>query len=426
MASGGCAFRGAKMALQPIADAVHLVHGPVTCQGLAWEVRPTPGSGPDHHRHAMATDLREMDVIGGGEARLQAAVAAVVAARDPAGVFVYQTCVPAMVGDDVHGLCRRLSRQFHRPVVAVDVPGFAGGRDTGADAAGRVLLDQVIGTREPEHTTTTDVVLIGEYNVAGEVWQATGLLRALGIRVLASIPGDGRIGAIATAHRARAAVTLCSQAMGGLAEGLWERHGVPFVQGSFYGMGNIAATLRALCHLLADRGGPTDLPARADSLVAALEASTRTRLRPLLADLRGRRALLLAGGIKTWALAGALRELGMEVAGSTLRKASDEDCRRAVRLLGEECVRGGGADSQVEAELAGGGVDVVLGSDGLRHLAFRTGIPWVDVTHGRRVALSGYDGMVNLGGEIRRALRHPLRRPGGVAAPWHRARGGGA
>lgn len=38
--TGGCAFRGAKMALQPICDAAHLVHGPVTCEGLSWDVRP--------------------------------------------------------------------------------------------------------------------------------------------------------------------------------------------------------------------------------------------------------------------------------------------------------------------------------------------------------------------------------------------------
>ena len=28
-AAGGCAFDGAKVALQPIADAAHLVHGPI-------------------------------------------------------------------------------------------------------------------------------------------------------------------------------------------------------------------------------------------------------------------------------------------------------------------------------------------------------------------------------------------------------------
>ena len=32
-AAGGCAFDGAKIALQPITDVAHLVHGPIACEG---------------------------------------------------------------------------------------------------------------------------------------------------------------------------------------------------------------------------------------------------------------------------------------------------------------------------------------------------------------------------------------------------------
>ena len=31
--AGGCAFDGAKIALQPITDVAHLVHGPIACEG---------------------------------------------------------------------------------------------------------------------------------------------------------------------------------------------------------------------------------------------------------------------------------------------------------------------------------------------------------------------------------------------------------
>ncbi len=36
-AAGGCAFDGAKIALQPITDAAHLVHGPIACEGNSWD-----------------------------------------------------------------------------------------------------------------------------------------------------------------------------------------------------------------------------------------------------------------------------------------------------------------------------------------------------------------------------------------------------
>src|SRR5208283_2280331 len=38
-AAGGCAFDGAKIALQPITDVAHLVHGPIACEGHSWDNR---------------------------------------------------------------------------------------------------------------------------------------------------------------------------------------------------------------------------------------------------------------------------------------------------------------------------------------------------------------------------------------------------
>jgi len=36
-----CAFDGAMIVLQPIADTVHIVHGPIACCGNSWEGRGT-------------------------------------------------------------------------------------------------------------------------------------------------------------------------------------------------------------------------------------------------------------------------------------------------------------------------------------------------------------------------------------------------
>ncbi len=47
-AAGGCAFDGAKIALQPIVDAAHLIHGPLACEGNSWDNRGSASSGlPD-------------------------------------------------------------------------------------------------------------------------------------------------------------------------------------------------------------------------------------------------------------------------------------------------------------------------------------------------------------------------------------------
>ena len=166
-------------------------------------------------------------MIHGGDRKLARALDEVAARYDPPAIFVYQTCLPGMSGDDVSATCKAAALRLNRPVIAVDAPGFAGGKLAGAKIAGDILLDSVIGMCEPAISTPTDVVLIGEYNVAGEAANITALLASAAVRVAAPIPGDGRFAEIAAAHRARVAVSHCSQALGAFTEGLSKRFDQP-------------------------------------------------------------------------------------------------------------------------------------------------------------------------------------------------------
>ncbi len=65
-AQGGCAFDGASIALVPITDAAHLVHGPIACSGNSWGSRGSLSSGPMTYKTGFTTDLSENDIIFGG------------------------------------------------------------------------------------------------------------------------------------------------------------------------------------------------------------------------------------------------------------------------------------------------------------------------------------------------------------------------
>lgn len=413
-AAGGCAFRGAKMALQPITDAAHLVHGPACCDMGSWAFRPTASSGPKLYRQSFSTDLNEIDIVLGGEAKLLKAIGEVITRHNPPAVFVYQTCIPHMIGDDVASVCRKASGQFSRNIIAVDVPGMTGKRPYGGHQAAEILLEQVIGSREPEATTSTDVALIGEFNLAGEMDQIRRLLAALGIRVLASISGDGRFADVATAHRARAAVVLCSQGLKGLAEGLFERYDVPFFFGSFYGTANTSDTLRRLARLLAARGGPIDLPTRTERFVGDHEADLEEKLAAYREQLSGKRALLLSGGVKSWSIATTLRDAGLDLAGVRGSKATQHDRERLVQTLNDNSlIIDTKVDDRINVLIASGQVDIVLGGGDALLLARRNRIPWLEINHGRSHSLCGYDGALNLLEEVRRTFASPV---------WHQAR----
>ena len=104
---GGCCFDGARNALLPIADVAHIVHGPIGCAGTSWDNRGTRSSGVDTYRIGMTTDLSDMDVImGRGEKRLFQAIRQAIETYKPAAVFVYNTCVPALHGDDIEAVAK--------------------------------------------------------------------------------------------------------------------------------------------------------------------------------------------------------------------------------------------------------------------------------------------------------------------------------
>ena len=113
-AAGGCAFDGAKIALQPITDVAHLVHGPIACEGNSWDNRGAKSSGSKLYRTGFTTDINETDIVFGGEKRLYKAIKEIIEKYDPPAVFVYQTCVPAMIGDDINAVCKAAEREVRQ------------------------------------------------------------------------------------------------------------------------------------------------------------------------------------------------------------------------------------------------------------------------------------------------------------------------
>lgn len=418
-AAGGCAFDGAKIALQPIVDAAHLVHGPIACEGNSWDNRSAATSGPTLYRTGFTTDIGELDVIYGGEKRLFRAIREIVERHHPPAVFVYQTCVPALIGDDIESVSKIASETFGIPVIPVNAPGFVGGKNLGNKLAGEALLDHVIGTMEPERTTPFDLNVIGEYNLSGELWQVKPLLDRIGIRISACLTGDARYREVAGSHRARAAMLVCSKAMINIARKMEERYGIPFFEGSFYGISDMSDSLRNMARLLVSRGAPSGLLDRTEAIIAEEESLAWEAIRGFRKDLEGRRVLLVTGGVKSWSVVSALQEAGLVVAGTSVKKSTKEDKERIKELMGDDAHM---IDSLSAMEmyswLRESRADILLAGGRSQFVALKAKVPFVDVNQERRFAFAGYRGMVTFIGEIHRALTNPvwgqLKRP----APW--------
>ncbi|MBG6079563.1 nitrogenase iron-molybdenum cofactor biosynthesis protein NifE [Rubrivivax gelatinosus] len=418
-AAGGCAFDGAKIALQPIADVAHLVHGPIACEGNSWDNRHSASSGPKIYRTGFTTDIDEFDVVYGGEKRLFKAIREIAETVRPPAIFVYQTCVPAMIGDDIEAVCKRASERFGLPVVPVDVPGFAGPKNLGNKLGAEALLDHVIGTVEPEVSTPYDINVIGEYNLSGELWQVKPLLDALDVRVLACITGDGRYREIASAHRARANMMVCSKSMINVATRMQQRWGIPYFEGSFYGIADMSQTLRDIARLLVQTGAPADIVERAEALIAAEETRAYERLRAYRERLAGKRVLLITGGVKSWSVVSALQEAGLEIVGTSVKKSTKEDKQRIQEIMGDDThMIEDLAPREMYRMLREARADIMLSGGRSQFVALKARMPWMDINQERHHAFAGYEGIVTMVAEIDKAIFNPVWQQVRAPAPW--------
>jgi nitrogenase molybdenum-cofactor synthesis protein NifE len=423
-AAGGCAFDGAKITLQPITDVAHLIHGPIACEGNSWDRRGARSSGPQLYRTSFTTNMNEQDIIFGGEKHLYKAIKEIVEKYDPPAVFVYQTCVPSMIGDDLEAVCKAASKKLCKPVIPINVPGFVGSKNLGNKLAGEALLEYVIGTEEPEVTTPYDINIIGEYNLSGELWQVKPLLDELGVRILSCISGDAKYHEVARSHRARAAMMVCSKAMINVARKMEERYGIPFFEGSFYGIGDMSEALRSIAQLLVGRGAPAELLDRTEVVIRREESRAWQRIAPYRERLAGKRVLLFTGGVKSWSVVAALQEAGMVITGTSVKKSTPADKDRIKELVKEDAhMFDDLKPREMYKMLKEAQADIMLSGGRTQFVALKAKMPWLDINQERHHAYAGYEGMVALVHEIDKALSNPMWELVRNPAPWESAAG---
>ncbi|MFA5256693.1 MAG: nitrogenase iron-molybdenum cofactor biosynthesis protein NifE [Opitutales bacterium] len=400
-----CAFCGSRVVLYPIADAVHIVHGPIGCAAFNWDIRGSLSSGPQMHRNSYSTDIAEKEVIFGGEKKLKAALDELITDLHPKAAFVYSTCIVGLIGDDVNSICKVASAKHGIPVIPVDSPGFKGTKKLGYQAACDAL-STLIGTGDIGDIGPVSINLLGEFNIAGEAWMIREYFEKIGIEVVSTLTGDGRVGDVQRAHGAKLNLVQCSGSMTALAKEMQERFGIPFKRVSFFGMEDTAKAIYDAAQFFGDES----VMDRAKALVREEISAVMPRIKEYRKKLRGKKAALYVGGaFKALSLVTALRALGMKtvLAGTQTGNADDYDALREICDPGTIIV-----DDSNPLELAKfvmeKDVDLFIGGVKERPIAFKLGVAFCDHNHERKIPLAGFKGMLNFAEEVANSVLSPV------------------
>ncbi|THB66579.1 MAG: nitrogenase iron-molybdenum cofactor biosynthesis protein NifE [Desulfovibrio sp.] len=404
-----CVFCGSRVVLYPIADALHLVHGPIGCAVYTWDIRGALSSGPELHRLSFSTDLKEKDVIFGGEKKLEAALNELIDRHQPKAAFVYSTCIVGLIGDDLEAVCRRVGEAKGIPVLPVQSEGFKGNKREGYKAACNAMW-KLVGTAPIDDIPPLSVNILGDFNLAGEIWMVREYFQRMGVNVVANVTGDGRVHDIRRSHGAKLNLVQCSGATMDLAKMMKDEYGIPFIRVSYLGIEDMADSLYQVADFFQDQD-PT-IVERTAELVRSELSQLMPKLAELRKDLEGKRVAIYVGGaFKAFSLLKAFRHLGMQVVLVGSQTGTKEDYEELERITDPGTIIVDDANPlELSAFIKEKGVDLFVGGVKERPIAYKLGLGFCDHNHERKIALAGFEGMYNFAKEVHLSATSPVWR----------------
>lgn len=398
-----CVYCGARVVLNPITDACHIVHGPVGCATYTWDIRGSLSSGPETYRNSFSTDLREQDVIFGGEKKLAGAIDEIVKIHNPKVIFVYATCIVGVIGDDIEAVCKAAEEKHSIRVIPVKSSGFAGNKSMGYKAACNALL-RLMG--EKKTSKVPKVNFLGDFNLAGELWIIEGYLRQIGVDILVKFTGDSRSEDILEAPSASLNIVQCAGSMTFLAKQMEERYGIPFVKVSFFGLEDTKLSLLKIAEAIGDK----EVLKKANELIFIEELKTAWKLEPYRQRLKDKKAAIyVGGGFKAISLIKQFEDLGVDtvMVGTQTGKPEDYEVIQSISKEGT-VILDDTNPSELEKFMKEKGADILVGGVKERPLAYKLGVAFCDHNHERKHPLCGFEGAVNFAKEIDLTINSPV------------------
>jgi len=402
-----CVFCGSRVVLYPIADALHLVHGPIGCAAYTWDIRGALSSGPELHRLSFSTDLQEQDVIFGAEKKLRSALTELIDRHRPSAAFVYSTCIVGIIGDDLEGVCRSVEQEKGIPVIPVQSEGFKGNKREGYKAACNALF-RLVGRGHTADVQPVSINILGDFNLAGELWIIKEYYRRMGVQVVACMTGDGRVADVEQAHGAALNVVQCSGSMTDLARMMEDKYGTPFKRVSYFGVEDMAESLYTVARFF--QHIDPEIMDRTRTLVKAELEALLPKLEYYRAALQGKNAAIYVGGaFKAFSLVKAFRLIGMNVVLVGSQTGTKEDYEELYEITDEGTIIVDDTNPlELSSFLQEKEVHIFVGGVKERPIAYKLGVGFCDHNHERKEPLAGFVGMLNFAKEVYSTVMSPV------------------
>lgn len=420
----GCQLNLSLAIINTIRDAVVIVHGPVGCGGGSLS-QAGVNKGFKQLRDSgsrgllwVNTNLGENEVINGGESNLREAILFAEKEFRPSAIVIVNSCVPAIIGDDVDSVVERTQQEITARIVPVHCEGFKTKIQASAyDAVYHGILRNLMENREQEVRSEEDELeLIKEkyrasrtvnvLNVSSmsriDEYELVRILKALDLN-LNILPCYAHPNDFYKATQAALNVSICATHDDYFVEHLKEEYNIPFILRTI--PIGVKYTNRWVMDIARFFGIEEEAQRFIDQEVRLLEEA----LEPYRAIFKGKKVLIGGGEIRVVANAELLTYLGLEVVGL---RAYHYD-QFGDEMLGEQEIV-----QQIPFNVATGQPfeqanlnanlkpDIYMGHVGTNVWAAKQGIPVLPLFQPSQLFL-GYTGIFEVARRLARILRNP-------------------
>jgi nitrogenase molybdenum-cofactor synthesis protein NifE len=191
-----------------------------------------------------------------------------------------------------------------------------------------------------------------------------------------------------------------------LAKMMEDSFGIPYRRVSYFGIEDTAQALYDVARHFDD----PEILARTEELVR----NEVNRIYPVVASYRrvldGRKAAIYVGGsFKAFSLVKALRHLGIQSVMVGSQTGNKEDYEYLKEICDEGTIIVDDANPlELSRFIMEKGVDLLIGGVKERPIAYKMGVAFCDHNHERKIALAGFEGMINFCKEVHDSIMSPV------------------
>ena len=213
-----CKFWTATKILSGIRNTILLTHGPSGCAfGVKQAYKLTNSrNSASPYEPVLSTNLKQNQIIYGGERELRSAILEVDAKYAPDVIFVATSCATGIIGDNVDAVAKKIADQVKATILPVHCEGFAGEYRSGFDLVFREitkLMDEPTPEKRAELADAVNIVgaKMGpeRTEVDTDVKELVRLIEGMGARVHAVIAGNCSLEELKSAPSAAVNCALC-------------------------------------------------------------------------------------------------------------------------------------------------------------------------------------------------------------------------